>query len=113
MTLPHEQDDLEGCVSHSQGTNVSTQGSLLLYKEASEASSLPFSLHIPSTWRKFFVLLAWSSLSLPCHWQLQHLVRRFLFAVTYLGLAPAQPVQHSRILPHTRLLAQKQVILAM
>lgn len=62
MTLQHGQDDIEGCVRRLQGTNVITQGILLLYKEASEASSLHFPLHIPSIWHKFFVELAWSSL---------------------------------------------------
>ena len=82
MTLQHEQDDLEGCVRRFPGTNVSTQGSVLSYKEASEPSSILFSLYIPSTWRIFFFVLAWSSPFSLYHSHFHHLVRRFLFAVT-------------------------------
>lgn len=91
-------NDLEGCVRHFQGTNVSTEGIPLIYKEASEPSSLPFSFHIPFSWRLLFFVLAWSSLFSLYHLHLQtlgDLVRRFLLVVTYVGLAPAQPVQHS------------------
>ena len=77
MTLPHEQDDLEDCVPHSQGTNASTQGSLLLYKEASEASSLPF-------------LFAHTI-------DMAHILRRTCLVLPFLALSLAVPTSRSTL----------------